>query len=366
MAKHQEKNLDNDLNVRTVEEVLSDFITALDETIATYKILENIPEEDTRPNQLLFCHVINSFDSFINSLLYTILLSNNEKLKGYFEKNTNLEEKINFKELMNILDVGLNQWMKGKSITIIEQDLSRKRHSQKVELLLSTIGVEYKKIYVYLTGPGKNSTGYFKKNPTPESKKGTNHKTTSEKLIGYADILYEKRNAITHNKNFYLDKTISRLNQEHGLQISRSGVIIKSTTIKGVLRFYTSFCLELLKCSVISDVIQLKSAVYETQLKDLQEIKNLTTSLNSGIDSRFRDGGIDGRKEKLISANPRSFNTEKYQKITGATSTTAYRDLKKLVEEKIIIKKKRGIYSIKSQNQKGVLAPGHSPLTPLP
>jgi hypothetical protein len=143
-------------------------------------------------------------------------------------------------------------------------------------------------------------------------------------------------------------------------------VIIKSTTIKGVLRFYTSFCLELLKCSVINDVIQLKSSVYETQLKDLQEIKNLTTILNSGIDSRFRDGGIDGRKEKLISANPRSFNTEKYQKITGATSTTAYRDLKKLVEEKIIIKKKRGIYSIKSQNQKGVLAPGHSPLTPLP
>lgn len=347
MTKYQENNLDEDFNARTIEQILFNFISALDEVIATYKILEKIKDEDSRPNQLLFCHIINNFDSFISSLLNTVILSNSEKLKEYFEKNKNLDEKPTFKEIINIQEIGLIEWMKKETIMILEQDLTRKRHSQKLELLLDNTSIDYKKIYIYLTGPGKHSAGCFKKTPTPENKKTLNHKTTSEKLIGYADILYEKRNAITHNKNNYSKKVVERLNQSWDLKIDRNSVIVKRDTIKAVFRYYTSICLKLLESKIINNEIQSKKDLFKNYLEDLKEGKNVLTSPDSDSDLRYRSGGIEGRKEMLIESNPKDFDYIKYQKITGASLSTTNRDFKKFIGENFIVSKKRGVYNIR-------------------
>lgn len=344
MTKYQENNLDEDFNIRTVEQILFDFISALDEVIATYKILEkieDIEDKDPRPNQLLFCHIINNFDSFISSLLNTVILSNSEKLKEYFEKNKNLDEKPTFKEIINIQEIGLIKWMKKETTTILEQDLTRKRHSQKLELLLDNTSIDYKKIYVYLTN------GLFRKKPTPEGKKTTNHKTVSEELIGYADILYEKRNAITHNKNNYSRKVVERLNQSWNLKIDRNSVLVKRDTIKAVFRCYTSVCLKLLESKVINNEIQSKKDLFKKYLEDLRELRNVLANIDSDGDSRFRSGGIEGRKKILIESSPKDFNYIKYQNITGASPSTINRDLKKFLDENFLVSRKRGVYNIK-------------------
>lgn len=346
MSSYQENDFDNDFNVRTIDQIFIDFISALDEAIATYKVLNKLQDKDPRPNQLLFCHIINSFDSFIDSLLYTVILSNKEKLKEYFEKNTNLDQKPTWKELIKLQEIGINQWMEEASVPILKQDLYRKRHSKKIELLLLKLNIDYEKIYVYLTGPGKHSTGYFKKNPTPENRKTTNHKTTSEKLIGYADILYEKRNAITHNKNLYNKKIIKRLNQEWGLKISRKSVLVRESTVRGVLRFYTSFCLELLKCNIINKAIPSQNILYKEQLENLREIKNITTESNPSSDSRYRNGGIQGRKQMLIESNLKTINHIKYKKLTEVATVTVSRDFQKFQDEGFLVKGKRGTYKI--------------------
>ncbi len=348
MINSQENILESNFTTRTIEQILFDFITALDEAIATHAALDNI-NDDPRPNQLLFCHIINSFDSFVSSLVNVVILSDDKKLKEYFEKNTNLEQKPTLKEVINIQEIGIIEWMRIASKTTLEQDMVRKRHSQKLELLFQNTPIKYKEIFVYLTGPGKHSAGCFKKKPTPESKKTVNHKTTSEELIGYADILYEKRNAITHNRNNYPDKVIHRLNQEWGLKIDRSSVLIKKASINAVIRFYTSVCLELLNQSIIKDAILLKKDIFTTQLNSLKEIKNIPNENTEG-DSRCMGGGIEGRKMKLIEANLENFNSEKYREITGATLTTTYRDIKKLVADGFLTIKKRGVYEIVNQN----------------
>lgn len=349
MIKNQDDTLESNFTTRTIEQILFDFITALDEAIATYAVLSKNINDDPRPNQLLFCHIINSFDSFISSLVNVVILSDDKKLKEYFEKNTNLDQKTSLKEVMTIQEIGVIEWMRSESKITLEQDMSRKRHSQKLELLFQSTSINYKNIYVYLTGPGNHSTGCFKKIPTPESKKTVNHKTTSEKIIGYADILYEKRNAITHNRNNYPEKVIIRLNQDWGLKIDRSSVIIKSTSINAVIRFYTSTCLELLNQSIIKDAVTSKKEIFISQLNSLKEIKNIPIEATEG-DSRFVNGGIEGRKAKLIESKLDNFNSAKYRDITGTTLTTTHRDLKKFVLDGFLNIKKRGVYSIVNPN----------------
>ena len=70
-----ENELKQDESLRKIEDILSDFTSALDEAIVTYNVLEEI-EEDPKPNQLLFCHIINSFDSFIGYLIEYVIFSN--------------------------------------------------------------------------------------------------------------------------------------------------------------------------------------------------------------------------------------------------------------------------------------------------
>src|SRR3989339_199515 len=348
MNNKSEIDIEHDPEARTAENIMLDFVYALDEAAATYKILEKITEEDPRPNQLLFCHIINNFDSFVDSLLMIVILSNKDRLKEYLKKGKRFEEKPSLEEIICMHENGIYEWMKMQAEGILEEDLRRKRHSQKLELLLENSGIDFKNIYVYLTGPGKHSSGCFRKNPTPKEKKSTNHKTTSEKLIGYADILYEKRNAITHNRNEYSKNEITRLNSTWGIEIVRKAIFVRHDTIKALFRFYTSIGLEIIERNGINYASQ--SSQLKTYLGTLKEGKNIKL-INDGKDLREKGGGIDERKKILINSYEKSITLKKYITLSNISSATASKDFKKFIKQGIIKKGRGDKYKINTPNR---------------
>ncbi len=89
-------------SIRTIEEIIEDLILALDDAIATYKVIENIKKDDSKPNQLLFCHIINGFDSFVYELLEVVILSDQENLKTYLDEQKKFDEKASLKDIIEI------------------------------------------------------------------------------------------------------------------------------------------------------------------------------------------------------------------------------------------------------------------------
>lgn len=336
---------DNNLEIRKVDDIISDFVSVLDEAIATYNVLEKIKDEDSRPNQLLFCHIINGFDSFVNYLLEFVVFSNNEILKEYLKKEKNFEEKPSLDDVINIHEKGVYTWMKEQASRIFEGDIRRKRHAQKLELLLKNLEIDYKNIFVFLTGVGKYASGCLRKKPTSKSHRRTqNHKTTPENIVGYADLLYEKRNAITHNNTNHPDKVICRLNKDWNIKIDRNYVIIRRSTIKSVIRFFTSIVLKIMELDFIKNSVDdLKLTEFKINLEDLKQIKNIR-SIKLGIDDRFVCGGIDARKQILLDSGRKIVSIREYSKITGISSATSRRDINSFVDKGFMKKTKSGKY----------------------
>jgi hypothetical protein len=333
-----------DSEMQSVEDILFDFISALDEAIATYKVLDKIKEEDSKANQLLFSHIVNSFDSFVSRLLEFVIFSDNENLKKYFEKETNLNEKTALKDVISMHENGIYEWMKKKAKGILENDLRRKRHSQKLELLLENIGIKFNEIFVHLTGGGKYAIGFLKEKPTPKAKLTINHKTTSEKLIGYADILYEKRNAITHNRNEYSQQVIDRLNQNWSLKIDRKLVVIKRSTIKALVRFYPSICSKIILSAKIKGAIESKFEEFESYLEELKKGENIC--IKNPEDARFIGGGIESRRKKLIANSIVDIKMNDYASENKISLSTAHRDFEHFITEGLLKKAKNGIYKV--------------------
>ena len=348
MAAAEETHIEQyySTETKTVTEIFFDFISALDEAIATYKVLNNIAEE-IKANQLLFSHIVNSFDSFVNGLLEHIILSNEENLEKYFSQARNLEEKPTLKEIIAIQKKGVTEWMKVNSRTFLENDLRRKRHAQKLELLMENANIDHKNTFVFLTGGGKYPIGNLKNKPTTKKSRTINHKTTSERLIGYADILYEKRNAITHNRSNYAQKAIERLNREWDLQIDRKLVLIRRLTIRSLSRFYTSVGLLLLKSEKVAESMEDNTEEFETYLSDLNKNENIKTiSSASGIDSRYVGGGIAGRKELLIASGKKTITIKQYEQEHSVSNSTARRDFATFETEGVLKKVKGTKYKL--------------------
>lgn len=102
------------LEIRKLEDVITDFILALDDAIVTYKVIEKIKKDDSKPNQLLFCHIINRFDSFVYEFLETIVLSDENTLHRYLDENKKLEEKALLKDVLYISENGSFLWMQNQ------------------------------------------------------------------------------------------------------------------------------------------------------------------------------------------------------------------------------------------------------------
>jgi hypothetical protein len=350
MAITEEVNIEQDFSIedKPLVEIFFDFISALDEAIATYKVLNHIAEE-IKANQLLFSHIVNSFDSFVNRLLEHIILSNEKNLEKYFSQTRNLEDKLTLKEIIVIQKKGVIEWMKGNSRTYLENDLRRKRHAQKLELLMENADIDYKNIFVHLSGGKLYEVGNLKSRQTPKKSWSVNHKTATEKLIGYADILYEKRNAITHNRSDYPQKTIERLNQEWDLKINRKLVLIRRSTIRSLSRFYTSVGLLLLKSEKVAQQLEEKIEEFTTYLSDLNKGENIRViSTFSGIDFRSVGGGLKGRKEAFLASGNKTITIKQYAQIHSISSATAIRDFKILVEEGVLKKIKGTKYKLMS------------------
>jgi hypothetical protein len=336
----------NNSEARSLVDIFFDFISALDEAISTYKVLEKIKEQDPKPHQLLFCHIINSFDSSIDALFESVICNDSGQLREYFSKCKNLEEKISLKQFLEMRDLGVDDWMKKEVKVIIEDDLRRKRHSQVLEMLMKLLKIN--NLYVWLSGgSGNQQSGRLKKNPTKPAKKTVNHNTTSENAIGYADILYEKRNAITHNRNRWSDKVIARLNTDWDLKMRFKYVVIKRDTIKSVVRFYTSLLLVLLESGLVKNTIEVSQ--YENlknNLENLRLIQSLKT-IKRGADGRSIAGGIGDRKAKLISSPHKLFTIESYSSENNISFSTARRDISVFLKERVVKKNGKSEYAIR-------------------
>lgn len=187
-------------------------------------------------------------------------------------------------------------------------------------------------------GSWEFSSGYLKN--TPVKKKTINHKTTSEEIIGYADVLYEKRNAVTHNRNSYQAKTLERLNQTWALKIENLSVIIKTDTIKSLIRFYTSVGLRIIDTDKIKSALWANLSSLKEGLEKLRKIEPLVVR-KKWEDNRFINGGIKKRKELLKEFNKNKISVQDYMILASIDSSTARRDIAIYTEEWLLNKEIR-------------------------
>lgn len=197
-------------------------------------------------------------------------------------------------------------------------------------MLLDSLDINSKKIFVYLMGSGEFASGCLKN--TPIKKKTPNHKTTPEEIIGYADLLYEKRNAVTHNRNTYRTSTLKRLNDEWKLKITNTGVIIRTDTIKSLIRFYTSVGLQIIESEKVKGKILTSYENIRSELEILKKIEPLGTR-KKGEDERFINGGIINRRKILKSSTLKSITRNSYMNLVNVDPSTARRDIKAYIDE---------------------------------
>lgn len=329
----------DDNTIRPLIQIFDDLIQALDEAIATYWFIESIDKSDSRPNQLLFCHIVNRFDSFVQELLYTIILTNKKVLKNYFKEQKKIEEKISIEDAMEIIETGLDLWIQNQIQDSLDNDITRKRHAQKLEMLMEKVWLDHKNIFVYLNGSGMFASWCLKN--TPAKKKTVNHKTTPENIIGYADFTYEKRNSVTHNRNNYLRKTIDRLNTTYKITIENNFVIIRINSIKSVIRFCASVWLKLLESEVIKTELWNQIDLVCEDFKDLINIRQVKRRIKQPWeDERFINWGITNRRRILTSSNLKNITIASYMKLVSVDYSTARRDIKVYEQEWFLIKKK--------------------------
>ena len=235
--------------------------------------------------------------------------------------------------------------MKNQIRDAFENDLRRKRHSQKLEMLFKHIKLNPDKIYVSLMGTGQFASGYLKTNTTRKEKRTVNHKTTPEKMIGYADLLYEKRNAVTHNRNEYSNKVLNRLNADWNLQIERYLVVIRRSTIKSVIRFYTSATLKIIETEHIKNAVGEKFSEFTTDLQNLREFKNIgRRHSNSENDKRYNNGGVEGRESILKTKSIWTVN--EFAIATKISYSTGKRDFAHYEKKQLIKKSETGKYEL--------------------
>lgn len=320
-------------NNNQILEIIEDFIIALDESIATYDVLTKLSKDAKKPNQLLFSHIVNSFDSFITWLLETIILQDPDSLTNYFVKNKNQEEKVNIKDILLIDKHWLIDWMRDCISKNLKDELSRKRHSQKLELLFETINLS-KAFYINLFWSWEAWCWLEKSKKTPKKSYTINHKTQTEDWIWFADLLYEKRNAVTHNRGRYQTNTIIRLNSTWDLKIENPSITIKRATVNTAIRYYTTICIKLLNNQIIKNLIKDNWSI-ETSIKnlsDLQIMKQISTiKKDPSTDKRYSWGWITERKKWYL-LNKEKFDMKKYCEKFWISDTTWRRDLKEFIK----------------------------------
>ena len=305
----------------SIESILKDFIATLDDAIGTFNVTE---EENKRVNQLLFTYIVNSFDSFVTECCKSSVHLVPKIKEDYFYQSKKPEEKVSIQDVLDMERDGVDDWMSNIANSRLNSILTNERHAKKLKLLLENFNIS-KKRFICLSGGGKEfSSGCLKKKRTPKTKRTLNHRTTSEELIGYADITWEKRNSITHNRGKYKQKTIERLNKEWNLEIKGDNPLVKRGTIRSVIRFYTSFTVFFLEeC----EYLEFDTEEYINLLNTLKSFENI--KLTGGIQDKFSIR----RKELLEKNKGDSFSIIEYTKTFKISDSTTRRDFKKYQEE---------------------------------
>ncbi len=75
-----------ELMIKKYKSIFEDFVNALDEALETFNVFFTLGKDEKKPNQLLFCHIVNNFDSFINKIYKEIVSDNPELSKEYFKR----------------------------------------------------------------------------------------------------------------------------------------------------------------------------------------------------------------------------------------------------------------------------------------
>jgi len=296
-----------------IESIFDDFIHSLDEALETFEILK----DRKKPSQLLFCHIVNNFDSFIANLYRERVLNDKKLITKLLEKKYKEASPFTIKKLLKINDKGLDKWIMDTAREYLDTE-SRPHHKKLIDLWAS---IEAPDRYVTL------NTGLLKKNPAGEEARQTpQYKTNTEGIFGHADILYKKRNAITHNRNKHQNKVIQKLNKDYGINIQERSILIKSGSNKTAFRFYADLALEIANTLDVSVVIK----------DDLSALRSL-----EAVDRRVNEL-VDARWQNFLQKGLVEFCFSDYTSIApDREASTHRRDIGKLVARGVIKKKKK-------------------------
>jgi hypothetical protein len=240
-----------------------------------------------------------------------------------FHSSKKEDSNITVSELLEIHRIGIEQWKKEIAQKSYYGKLSRQKGYEKVESLLEKLKIDSKKYFVCLSGGGEVD-GYksgcvrpvenrIRKKRKVVRKKTLNHKTNSD----------QKRHAITHNKGKYKNKDY--LNDKWNLEIKNEAVLIKKSSINSIIRFCSTFSLELIR------ILKTKN-----ELNNLEEIFRSLSNLKipESFSHNKQNKFSIRRKEIINKLESKSFTKKEYEEYFKISSSTANRDFEKYEKAK--------------------------------
>lgn len=193
----------------------------------------NIDASRIHLQRLVFTNLVDRFDFTLDGALIDLVRTNDSLQKELAAMLTDPVSQGDFiQRIMADKDFnGVQESAIGQLEDVLTNDLARKRHSLKLRKLMTLTSFNDKEFL----GPRINwADGHIHS----KAKQGTGKMPIS--IIGYADWLYSKRNAIIHGGDArkILPKDEDYLKKNFGWTPT-SGMRIVLSTIKNVANFYT-------------------------------------------------------------------------------------------------------------------------------
>lgn len=232
--------------MKTANEIFGEFENLLEEVLKTHGELSG--SKSATAFRLLFAHLVNGFDSLINELRIITLSENLSAIRNEAKKQDAYNRSPSFKELLDIEDNGgIYNYLAKDLIENLRETYSKMKHYQKVQQL--TGWLEIKQDY-FLAVLGCSAGKITEVKPSTSS---AHYKTQSYKMMGYIDVTFEKRNAITHNKNKLPKHVRDRLNKKWKLEIKKEEIGVNKNSLRITAVFYRDF-MNLLREKIITSL----------------------------------------------------------------------------------------------------------------
>lgn len=226
--------------MNTPKDTITEFTTFLDSEVkSSLKELSKIKTESNRRHlqKLVYVNLVNRFDSFIDELLLQF-----SALQCDFQKRVLVETKDEGVFLKDIYEILLSDNPKQSVVErvegVVRLHFLNQRHSSKLRNLLKFCfgweDTELDRPRVFINnGSIFEDTKSYKDTQIPNT------------VIGYADWLYSKRNALVHGHALQFFKNDSDFIQKRFKIKVAKKITIKISSIKSAARFYSDLCTRL-------------------------------------------------------------------------------------------------------------------------